>query len=161
MASINKKINISIIVALVLMLSTAILTARRLNNDTDSITRALPTVAIDLGGQTIKTEVVSGAEDMYRGLSDRASLCQNCGMLFVFSDSMERNFVMRRMNFPLDIIFLNHGKIINIAANLTPEGKQPKMVYASAGPADRVLEINGGLAAQWGLNVGDTIAIPK
>ena len=54
----------------------------------------------------IKTEIARTPYQFYQGLSKRARICVDCGMLFVFSDFDERTFVMRDMNFPLDIIFI-------------------------------------------------------
>jgi len=117
--------------------------------------RRISTVKIN--GQIIKAELASSALDQYSGLSNRPSLCADCGMLFVFPDKQEREFVMRNMNFPLDIIFLSDGKIINIAANLKPEGDNPATRYKSATPANQVLELNGGYSEKYGLKAGDTV----
>lgn len=118
-------------------------------------------VDVVINQQRIRAEVVSSPAALYRGLSDRAELCSDCGLLFNFSDSAEREFVMRNMRFPLDIIFINTGQIINIAANLEPEGNNPQKVYRSAGPADQVLEINGGYTARLGFKIGDRVLIQR
>lgn len=112
---------------------------------------------LEINKQPLTAEVVSKPFDLYRGLSQRASLCQTCGMLFLFSDSAPRTFVMRDMNFPLDIIFIEDDQIVNIAANLPPEGHEVKNYYQSGLPANLVLEVNGGYCARWGINVGDKI----
>jgi len=112
---------------------------------------------IKINEQIIKAEVASSALDQYLGLSNRTSLCADCGMLFIFPDKQEREFVMRNMNFPLDIIFLSDGKIINIAANLKPEGDNPTARYKSLTPANQVLELNGGYSEKYGLQAGDTV----
>ena len=96
-----------------------------------------------LGTQPIKVEVVTTDQEMYQGLSGRTKLCSNCGMLFTFSKASRQTFVMRQMNFPLDIIWLNHGKFIGVNANLTPE-KEPYTLYQSPAPVDQVLEVNAG-----------------
>jgi len=112
---------------------------------------------VKVNGRIIKVEESSSALDQYLGLSNRPSLCADCGMLFIFPDKQEREFVMRKMNFPLDIIFLNDGKIINIAANLKPEGDNPAIRYKSLSPADKVLELNGGYSEKYGIKAGDTV----
>ncbi|HPY08412.1 MAG: DUF192 domain-containing protein [Patescibacteria group bacterium] len=114
-----------------------------------------------IADQVFKIEIVSDSMDMYRGLSNREELCAQCGMLFVFPDLSERTFVMRDMNFPLDIIFLAEGKIVKIHTNLPPEGSNTKNLYSSEGPADRALEINAGLAAELGLKEGDKLILPR
>jgi len=112
---------------------------------------------IKINKQAIQVEIVSNALDQYSGLSNRASLCADCGMLFVFSDKQEREFVMRNMNFPLDIIFLDDGKIVNIAANLKPEGNNPITRYKSLAPVNQVLELNGGYSEKYGVKAGDMV----
>jgi len=116
---------------------------------------------IIINDKKFKLEIVKDPMDMYRGLSNRPELCPSCGMLFVFSDLGQRSFVMRDMNFPLDIIFLAEGKIVKIYDNLAPEGSNPRNFYNSEKPADRVLEINAGLASKLGLKEGDNLILPK
>jgi len=115
--------------------------------------------AVDLRikNDVIKAEVVRAPADLYKGLSGRESLCASCGMLFDFSDSDIRQFVMRDMKFPLDIIFINEGRIVGIAANLRPEGSSPQNVYSSDAPADRVLEVNAGYAVAHDWQRGDEV----
>jgi len=118
---------------------------------------SLATKNVKINDQMIKVELAIKPADQYLGLSYRPSLCADCGLLFLFSDSRRREFVMRGMNFPLDIIFINEHKIISIAANLPPEGNTPTKLYWSSGPADAVLEVNGGRAALGGVKVGDYV----
>jgi len=109
---------------------------------------------IKIGDQKISVEIAASPLAQYRGLSGRPDLCADCGMLFNFNDSQEREFVMRDMKFPLDIIFINRGRIIKIADNLPPEGNKPVNVYRSDSPADQVLEVNAGYCSARGLEVG-------
>ena len=105
----------------------------------------------------IIVELAKNDSQQYKGLSDRKSLCQNCGMLFVWPDSDIRNFAMRQMNFPLDIIFIADNKIVKIDSNLFPEGESPENIYSSDVPVNYVLEINGGLTDRYGITVGDEV----
>ena len=120
----------------------------------------LETGVLNIDGQELKIEIASTDSDQYRGLSNRDSLCSGCGMLFDFSDYDKLAFVMRDMRFPLDIIFINNNKVINIAANLAPEGNKPKNIYYSNGKANRVLEVNSGYCEKNGIKVGDNISEP-
>jgi uncharacterized membrane protein (UPF0127 family) len=116
---------------------------------------------LSINEKKINIEIASSDNDQYRGLSNRESLCDNCGMLFNFSDHDERTFVMRDMKFPLDIIFINDNKIINIASDLAPEGNKPTRTYSSQGKANRVLEVNGGYCDKNSIKVGDKISEPE
>ncbi|MFA5155282.1 MAG: DUF192 domain-containing protein [Patescibacteria group bacterium] len=120
---------------------------------------ALPRAAVLINGQRIEVEIAASPAELYHGLSGRSSLAADSGLLFVFADSAERVFVMRQMSFPLDIVFINQGRISKIAANLPPEGDRPRRLYTSAGPADQVLELNAGYAEQHGFQVGDRVSI--
>jgi uncharacterized membrane protein (UPF0127 family) len=114
---------------------------------------------IEIKGNHIYAETVSDPGRQYLGLSNRESLCANCGMLFAFPDKQIREFVMRDMKFPLDIIFINDNKIINIAENLPPEGAKPLNIYASSKIANNVLEIPAGFCQKNGIKAGDIIRI--
>lgn len=114
-----------------------------------------------LGGQIFFVELALNPEQHYQGLSERTSLCADCGMLFLFDNRSERSFVMRKMFFPLDIIFIDGETIIDIYKNLPPEGPVPQNIYNSSHPVDKVLEINGGRADELGLKIGDNIILKQ
>ena len=114
---------------------------------------------LEIRGQELLIEIADKPEEHYRGLSNRPSLCKNCGLLFIFPNKQARQFVMRNMLFPLDIIFINDNQIVKIFKNLPPEGSQPKNIYSSFSAVDKVLEINGGQADDWGLIIGDQIIL--
>jgi uncharacterized membrane protein (UPF0127 family) len=116
---------------------------------------------IQINNVSLKVERATTAITQYNGLSGREFLCPDCGMIFVWPERATRNFVMRNMNFPLDIIFIDQNKIIKIDANLPPEGKSPTKIYSSLQPADMVLEVNAGYAAGQGLKVGDSLIFQK
>ncbi len=114
---------------------------------------------VKINNATIITEVVKSAWQQYNGLSNRESLCANCGMLFVFPSAEPREFVMRNMNFPLDIIFIAENKIINIEPNLAPEGAKPNKIYRSTRAADMVLEVSGNYCQKNEIKIGDSLII--
>lgn len=110
-----------------------------------------------LGNNRIKIETANTDKAKYKGLSGRKDLCADCGMLFPFNGLKEPSFVMRDMNFPLDIIWLKENKIIKIDKNLPPEGNNPEKIYTSSEPADMVLEVNGGFCDEKGIREGAEI----
>ena len=112
-----------------------------------------------LNGQPIAIEVADTPESRYQGLSDRASLCSRCGMLFLFPASAQQTFVMRRMHFPLDIVWMNKNIIVRIDSKLPPENTEPYTLYPSPGEVDSVLELNAGAAETYGLLVGQKISL--
>ena len=112
---------------------------------------------IYLNDSKLKIEIAETDQERFQGLSGYESLCENCGMLFNFESKEMQDFVMRDMNFPLDIIFIADGRIINIAANLNPEGHNPNNIYSSNGKVNQVLEVNGGYSFRHGIKIGDSI----
>lgn len=114
---------------------------------------------ISINDQIIKVEVANTPESRYEGLSGRENLCADCGMLFVFPDKSVRTFVMRNMNFPLDIIWIDGDEIKKISKNLPLEGAQPAVKYSSDAPIDYVLEVNGGFCENYEIKVGDKIIL--
>lgn len=105
----------------------------------------------------INVEIADTPWAQYQGLSNHASICPTCGMLFIFPDRKIREFVMRDMKFPLDIIYISNGEIIKIDANLVPEGNKPQKIYNSGSAADKVLEVSAGFCEKNGIRVGDSV----
>jgi hypothetical protein len=112
---------------------------------------------IIINGQKILAESAATPEQHYQGLSGRTKLCENCGMLFIFSDKQVQDFYMRNMNFPLDIVFIADNKILKISPNLLPEGANPQAIYSSELPINYVLELNSGYTDKYNINVGDEV----
>jgi uncharacterized membrane protein (UPF0127 family) len=96
-------------------------------------------------------------DEQYLGLSFKQKICRDCGMLFAFPDTSEKTFVMRNMNFPLDIIFIEKNKIVKIYKNLQPEGAHPVNFYPSKKPIDKVLEVNGGFTDKYDIMENEII----
>lgn len=101
---------------------------------------------VSVGDCEFEVELALSGLEQYQGLSNHEDLKNNEGMLFIFEEVGDRTFVMRDMNFPLDIIFIRDFKVVNLYHNLVPEGSEPTRSYHSGAPVDAVLEINGGLS---------------
>src|SRR5680860_1882352 len=86
-------------------------------------------LVLNVDKQVLNLEIVATPDRQHLGLSKRPSLCSNCGMLFIFHNAQLRNFVMRDMEFPLDIIFISDDRIVKIYENLPPEGSSPANIY--------------------------------
>ncbi|MBN2884771.1 DUF192 domain-containing protein [Patescibacteria group bacterium] len=104
-----------------------------------------------------QADIADTHSKQYQGLSDRKQMADNEGTLFLFLETSDKTFVMRRMNFPLDIIFIRNHKIINLYHDLLPEGDYPQSTYHSGSPADAVLEISAGASRDCQLGVGTEI----
>lgn len=112
-----------------------------------------------VGNQIFEVEIADEPLEHSRGLSARANLPENQGMLFIFNDIASRKFWMVGMKFPLDIIWIRGDEIIGFSENLPPAGKSDYLLYSPPAPADKVLEINVGLVEKLGIKIGDRIAV--
>ena len=105
-------------------------------------------------------EVSDTSDERYLGLSNREDLAEDEGMLFVFEEPGVYGFVMRNMNFPLDILWLNSNyEVIHIVEDAQPEGPRPTKLYQPETPAQYVLEINAGLVADYDIQLGDQLKL--
>lgn len=93
------------------------------------------------------------------GLSGRASLGDNAGMLFVFPASGRHAFWMKDMRFSLDIIWISDGIVVDVVTLPPPYPGLP--IPPSHTPdedADVVLELNAGMAEALGIREGVRLA---
>lgn len=113
-----------------------------------------------INDQTIQLEVATTPQQQARGLMFRTSLEPDRGMLFLFQPPRRTSFWMKNTLIPLDMIFLNQGKVVDIIANVPPCEDDPCPTY---GPGDilvdSVLELPAGRAAELGLETGDRLEI--
>lgn len=107
----------------------------------------------------VEAELALTPESRTRGLMERHHLARNHGMLFSFDQPQPLHFWMFNTLIPLDIIFADeHRRITTIHASVPPclpPWRCP--TYASEGPAQFVLEVNGGVAAEAGVRIGDEV----
>ncbi|AFO59483.1 DUF192 domain-containing protein [Natrinema sp. J7-2] len=101
----------------------------------------------------------SGAE-RYTGLSDHDSLEPGNGMLFVHDEEQELAYVMRGMEFDIDIVFIDADReitTIHHARAPGPDEDGEDLRYAGRGKW--VLEVPRGYANETGIEVGDEVVI--
>ena len=114
-----------------------------------------------INSKEIKVEIADTPEKQYKGLSNRDSLCQDCGMLFIFPDKAEKTFTMRDMLFSIDIIWISDEKIVKIDEELPlPDSPDLKKYYSSQ-PVDYVLEVNNGFCQKNNIKAGDKVKYLK
>ncbi len=112
---------------------------------------------IFLKGKNIQAEVVVDSENWKKGLSNRESLCDNCGMLFVSKKTKKYNFWMKEMKFPLDIIYLKDGVVVEIFKNVPIKSGGEYTRINPTQEADFILELNAGWAESNNLQTGDQL----
>ncbi len=115
---------------------------------------------LTINGQELDVEVATTSAEIVRGLSGRDSLDLD-GMLFVFPIPGKQNFWMKDMRFPLDLLWINNGKVIDILRNVPPpEPGTPDSqlkTYSSPGTVSHVLELPAGAASRLGVEVSSEI----
>jgi uncharacterized protein len=127
-------------------------------------TRAkLPTLTIDAsGGESVRVrvEIADNIFEHADGLMYRKNLGENRGMLFVYDEEDERSFHMKNTSIPLSIAFMDaEGNIVDIQ-QMKPFDDEPPS-YVSAEPAQYALEVNRGFFRERGVEVGDTVELPR
>ncbi|MFT3742325.1 MAG: DUF192 domain-containing protein [Gammaproteobacteria bacterium] len=124
---------------------------------------ALPTSTLVIGKHRFQVEIATTQEAHQQGLSDRTHLSAHQGMYFVYPDTMVRSFWMKGMQFPLDMIWVREHQVVGIQTDVPkPDPKTPLFElprYTSPEPVDAVLEVNAGIAEQYGIKVGDKLKI--
>jgi len=127
---------------------------------TGSVNRNLPSLTVNLGKKSFDLEIAKTSIQHTIGLSNRSSLCPNCGMIFIFSDSQIRSFWMKNTKIPLDMIFLDpQFNVVTIhTATVQPNTSDFALKqYTSSLPSKYVIEINANLSKSLNLNIGDKI----
>lgn len=110
--------------------------------------------------QTIYLEIADTPEKISQGLSERISLDQQRGMLFVFKKPGNYTFWMEEMKFNLDFVFINNNQVVDIVENVSfPKPGENPLTINSKSLFDKVLEINRGKIREWGIKVGDKLEI--
>ncbi len=113
---------------------------------------------IVIGNTHIFVDVSTSSADVQKGLSGRPSLGENNGMLFIFSKPDIYHFWMPDMNFPLDMIWINNDKIVDISANVSNVfDPSAPVFYKPKVPAQYVIEVNANFSAQNEIHIGDKV----
>jgi uncharacterized membrane protein (UPF0127 family) len=91
------------------------------------------------------------AKDLAAGLSGRPSIPDGTGMLFDMGKRSYPRFWMRGVSFPLDLLFLDDGAVVDLASGALPYDER---FIVPRAPARYVLEVPGGWCARSGVGVG-------
>lgn len=114
---------------------------------------------VSIGEKTLVAEIADTDKKRSTGLSGRESLEEGSGILFVFDKASDHSFWMKDMKFPIDIIWINNKKVIDISHQIQPEEKDPRFlrIYKPVRDAKFVLEVNSGYARKNNIKIGDTV----
>jgi uncharacterized membrane protein (UPF0127 family) len=108
----------------------------------------------------VDAEVADTSSERYTGLSEHESLENGSGMLFVYEEEQDLTFVMREMDFGLDIIFVGaNGTITSIHDAPEPGPNEDGEEQQYSGYGKWVLEVPRGYADANDIEEGDVIEI--
>lgn len=109
----------------------------------------------------VNATVADDPDERYTGLSPYESLANGSGKLFVYEEEGEHAYVMRKMDFPLDIVFVGANGTITVIheAPVPPEGTEGSDLKRYTGRGKWVLEVPRGWMAAQGIEEGDRVEI--
>lgn len=120
-----------------------------------------PAPQVTFPSVSVRVELAQTEPQRELGLGGHAPLAETDGMLFIFDRALRYSFWMKGMTFPLDIMWLDHGQVVYVAANLpapSPGQSDGQLaVYTPSAPAQYVLEVKAGFAERHGITVGTPV----
>jgi uncharacterized protein len=146
------------VVALAVLAAIAVAAVALAGREDDRTNR---TAVITVGEAAVQADIAGDEAARQRGLSGRRRLAPDAGMLFLLSDDSP-SFWMKGMRFPIDILWIKNGRIVDVSADVPPpagNGAGPLPTYSPDAPADRALEVNAGWAARHDVGRGDSVRV--
>jgi len=123
----------------------------------DACPYRLPQTTISINGQQLTVEIAHTPDTRMCGLSNRQTMADDTGMLFIFPDIRPRTFWMKDTFIPLSIAFLNEaGKVLRVH---DMKVDQTHITYSSIEPARYALEVKQGWFGLNDIKPGDTITL--
>lgn len=117
---------------------------------------------VQVGEEKFTFRLADSSLEHFKGLSDLPIGQLNAdGMLFVFRDDAIRTFVMRGMQFNLDILWVRDNKIVDIDYGVPAPvgGEKPVSINSDPLLADMVIEVPAGRAREMNFQIGHTLTI--
>ena len=109
---------------------------------------------------SVTAAIADTSELRYLGLSDTDDLPENRGMLFVFDTVEDRTFVMREMDFGIDIVYADaDGVITEIHHAQAPEPDENGENQRYPGRGQYVLEVIYEWTTDRGVSAGDVLDV--
>lgn len=118
-----------------------------------------PNGKVTIEGRTFNVEVVRESKDQQIGLTKYNTIKEDQGMLFLFEQPDTYGFWMKNMKFPIDIIFIRDDTVVSTSPEAQPiaQDAENPTIYQPEVPADKVLEIQSGLAEKYNIKTGDRV----
>ena len=107
-----------------------------------------------------KTKVLTNKEDIRLGMMGKNFTSQFIALLFVMK-TPSSSFWMKNCIVPLDVIFIENGKITKIHHNCPPCPKYEKDCQSYEGNGNLVIEMPGGICKQLHIRKGNIVTFSK
>jgi uncharacterized protein len=108
----------------------------------------------------VVAEVARTEAEKVRGLSGREGLAPDRGMLFVYEAPVRPVIWMRGMHFPLDILWIREGRVVDLVRGARPPAPgEPPQEFEPREAIQYVLEVPGGFADRHGIVRNDPVEI--
>ncbi|MBD3251431.1 hypothetical protein GF380_03175 [Candidatus Uhrbacteria bacterium] len=154
-----KRIMTIAIISILLLVGSFLYLMYRLGAEPKLNVGTLPTGIVSVEGREIMVEIASDMSSQVLGLSYRESMAEDRGMIFVYDEPRTQRFWMKGMKFPIDILFIQGDRVMQVVSDVPPpNGGLPKVVTSRA-KVDKVLEINAGKAEEWGIVEGAIVKL--
>ncbi len=114
---------------------------------------------IKIHDHVFTVEIAATAQEKEQGLGYRDSLAPDHGMLFPYDHKDQYQFWMKGMRFPLDFVWIDGKRIVDITISVPVATNEPLPVYRPKAPVDKILELNAGTVEKVGIAIGDTVEI--
>ncbi|OQA02731.1 MAG: hypothetical protein BWY68_00926 [bacterium ADurb.Bin400] len=112
-----------------------------------------------INGKKLTVKLATSPDEKAKGLSGVDSMPQNEGMLFTYTTSSTPTFTMQGMKFPIDIIWIERGRVVGVLERAAvPESSYIPM-YTAPAPVDMVLEVNAGWVKTNKVKTGDEVLV--
>jgi len=109
---------------------------------------------------TVHGPVSDTHSERYTGLSEHDSLADDEGMLFVYDEPDDLTYVMRRMDFGIDIVYVDEdGCVTDVHAAPRPGPDEDGSEQEYPGYGQYVVEVPIGVATDAGIAEGDPVWI--
>ena len=105
------------------------------------------------------TDVVVFQWDKSKGLGGKKELKDNEGMLFFYFNKDIKYFWMKDMKFPIDILWVDGNRIVNISENILVYTNKEITKMSSVYSVDKVVELKAGTVSKYGIKIGDEAMI--
>jgi uncharacterized membrane protein (UPF0127 family) len=115
---------------------------------------------VEIGNASVKAEIADTVDKQMKGLMSRDDLKENEGMLFIFNDYDYHAIWMMNMKFPIDIIWIKDGKVVDLYRDAQPCGLSCPTYFPKV-TDNYILEVKSGFAERHNIGIGDSVKIKQ